>query len=382
MQLLKKRKIIKVLFYSVLIFIVLIGALAIFIKVQPGNLTSNQLNTISKANNGDRVALKMLVSDSSKGAVYSQLALADIAKNDAISALKILISDSGKGYRLALSEIAKNDAILAIQWYQKATISTTKNLLNRGQGGHFYTVANITNIFITISLLIALKFRKVFTADTNLIPHEHKEHKSSQSPPQPQPIFLRYKIAECFYVWGKIYEEGKFVKKDLKTALNYLEKAAKLEHQQADEEAKRIRRRLDIVSTTKSLPKQPNKPAGEAVKVPPLPLRKLEFPSIKYIQLKSFREWLSLADNNDVEAQCVVGIMYDDGIQISVSYDSAVHWYRKAEQQNSAEAQYRFGCMYDDGRGVNKSKKAAMEYFKKAAEQGHKKSQRRISMKT
>jgi len=48
----------------------------------------------------------------------------------------------------------------------------------------------------------------------------------------------------------------------------------------------------------------------------------------------------------------------------------AAHWYAMAANQNMVDAQCNLGIMYRDGRGVAQSKEKAMHWLKKAAHQG------------
>ena len=60
----------------------------------------------------------------------------------------------------------------------------------------------------------------------------------------------------------------------------------------------------------------------------------------------------ALAEKGDPDAQCVVGFMYHDGIDVKQDYAEAVKWYRKAAEQGNAEAQLSLGLMYHIGNGV------------------------------
>ncbi len=60
-------------------------------------------------------------------------------------------------------------------------------------------------------------------------------------------------------------------------------------------------------------------------------------------------------------------------------YAVALDNLQKAATQNNVDAQYLLGAMYDNGRGVIKNKRTAVEWYQKAADQGHTKAQDTLS---
>ncbi len=66
----------------------------------------------------------------------------------------------------------------------------------------------------------------------------------------------------------------------------------------------------------------------------------------------AIREWTPFAEQGDVNAQYLLGFMYDNGQGVSQDYAEAAKWYRKAAEQGNAEAQNILGVMYGEGRGV------------------------------
>ncbi len=88
-----------------------------------------------------------------------------------------------------------------------------------------------------------------------------------------------------------------------------------------------------------------------------------------------------LAAQNNAEAQCNLGVMYEDGRGISAeempNKDAmAVEWYRKAAAQGHARAQCNLGVMYANGQGISAEEMPnkdamAVEWCRKAAAQGH-----------
>ena len=76
------------------------------------------------------------------------------------------------------------------------------------------------------------------------------------------------------------------------------------------------------------------------------------------------------AEAGDVEAQFVLGSMYEFGRGVPEDDVEAVRWYRLAADQGDADAQYRLGVNYDDGEGVPEDDVEAVRWFRLAAAQG------------
>jgi len=76
------------------------------------------------------------------------------------------------------------------------------------------------------------------------------------------------------------------------------------------------------------------------------------------------------AEQGFVLAQYNLGVMYEDGINVTQDYEEAHRWYRKAAEQEYAEAEFNLGVMYAKGRGVAQDYAEAVKWYRKAAEQG------------
>ena len=61
---------------------------------------------------------------------------------------------------------------------------------------------------------------------------------------------------------------------------------------------------------------------------------------------------MKLAREGDMEAQSVLGFMYDNGDSVPENDKTAVMWYTKAAEQGYAPVQSILGVMYDNGEGV------------------------------
>jgi len=90
-------------------------------------------------------------------------------------------------------------------------------------------------------------------------------------------------------------------------------------------------------------------------------------------------EWmLNAAESGDVEAQFLVGTLYQKRQQqraglFTIPPDPSMpfQWFARAALQGHAEAQYRLATEYMRGFGVNRNWRNAVIWLKKAAEQGH-----------
>lgn len=84
--------------------------------------------------------------------------------------------------------------------------------------------------------------------------------------------------------------------------------------------------------------------------------------------LAAFR---SAAGQGNAEAQFHLGILYANGLGVTLDLPQALLWYRKAAEQGHAWAQYNAGSMYYLGAGVPQDYAQADAWFRQAAEQGH-----------
>ncbi len=83
--------------------------------------------------------------------------------------------------------------------------------------------------------------------------------------------------------------------------------------------------------------------------------------------------WQALAQLNDKEAQCQLGICYFLGNSgVTENCDKAVYWFQKAAEQDDAKAQFFLGLCYNIGTGVAQNKNTALYWFQKAKRNGYK----------
>ena len=85
---------------------------------------------------------------------------------------------------------------------------------------------------------------------------------------------------------------------------------------------------------------------------------------------QAFHWFRKAADQDHLDAQYNLGIMYDKGQGVLRDEKQAFYWYQKAANQGDAKAQYNLGVMYASGLGVLKDMKQAVHWFQKAADQG------------
>jgi TPR repeat protein/tRNA A-37 threonylcarbamoyl transferase component Bud32 len=87
-----------------------------------------------------------------------------------------------------------------------------------------------------------------------------------------------------------------------------------------------------------------------------------------------------LAEAGDRDAQFSMGVLYENGLELSQSDQEAAAWYRKAAEQGHVTAQFNLGAMYEEGRGVEKSMTQAFTWYRKAAEQGDAEAQNTVGV--
>ncbi len=76
----------------------------------------------------------------------------------------------------------------------------------------------------------------------------------------------------------------------------------------------------------------------------------------------------SLAENGQAEAQTFLARIYGS----KMKYEESYNWLIRAVEQNNADAQELLGFMYEKGLYVQKDIKKAIDYYIKAAKQGNK----------
>lgn len=76
---------------------------------------------------------------------------------------------------------------------------------------------------------------------------------------------------------------------------------------------------------------------------------------------------IQLANNNDIDAQYLLGYRYEMGIKVKRSHTSAIKWYKNAARKKHLDAQYRLGMLYF----TQKKYAKARYWLAKRAKTGH-----------
>jgi TPR repeat protein len=97
-------------------------------------------------------------------------------------------------------------------------------------------------------------------------------------------------------------------------------------------------------------------------------------------QATALRLALPLAEQGDVRAQSLVGLIHHSGRGGLRSEVEAVKWSRLAAEQGDAAAQFRLGLMYSEGQGVPQDLAEAANWYRLAANQRHPKAQYNLGL--
>lgn len=77
--------------------------------------------------------------------------------------------------------------------------------------------------------------------------------------------------------------------------------------------------------------------------------------------------WLPSAEQGDVEAQVIVGEIYERGLGVAPDFVAAARWYRLAAEAGSTRAQVNLGHLYEMGLGVDANPRTAIDWYRRAA---------------
>ncbi len=86
---------------------------------------------------------------------------------------------------------------------------------------------------------------------------------------------------------------------------------------------------------------------------------------------KALAWWRRAAAQKNAEAQFNIGYAYLAGEGVEANAAEAMRWLTLAAEQNNADAQYLLGRGYTEGAGVKANPEAALEWLHKAASQQH-----------
>jgi len=83
------------------------------------------------------------------------------------------------------------------------------------------------------------------------------------------------------------------------------------------------------------------------------------------------QEVITLANQDNAQAQYELGLMYELGIGIKKDLNKAFVWYQKSANQAYAKAQYNLGIFYALGKAGEKDIAQSKYWIKKAHDNGY-----------
>jgi len=87
-------------------------------------------------------------------------------------------------------------------------------------------------------------------------------------------------------------------------------------------------------------------------------------------------EFTTLAKEGCPFAQCILGVMYQNGRGVPKNVHSAIGWYMKSAKQGYSTAEEHLGEIYQYGeQGIHKDNKQAADWYRRAAHHGNQKAQ-------
>lgn len=95
---------------------------------------------------------------------------------------------------------------------------------------------------------------------------------------------------------------------------------------------------------------------------------------------KALEIWMPLANDGNVEAQHMIGMIYVSDQSAMKDYSKAMIWFRKAAQHGYVSSQYMIGYMYEFGQNGRPDYSKALKWYLKAAENGDTYSQYKTGM--
>ena len=100
-------------------------------------------------------------------------------------------------------------------------------------------------------------------------------------------------------------------------------------------------------------------------------VQKSSVANLKDLNNPALKEWKTLAEQGDLDAQMHLANVYREGKGVPQDYKTAVRWFTLAAEQGDVEAQYNLGIMHSFGLGTVPDYNASIEWYKLAAEQGN-----------
>ena len=85
----------------------------------------------------------------------------------------------------------------------------------------------------------------------------------------------------------------------------------------------------------------------------------------------AYSAWRPLAEQGDLWAQGLLGMMYVEGQGVCKDHIEAVRWYSMAAAQGNASAQFKLGVMYLQGAAVQEDRAEALRLIRMSADGGY-----------
>ncbi len=87
-----------------------------------------------------------------------------------------------------------------------------------------------------------------------------------------------------------------------------------------------------------------------------------------------YDRYIAMANDGVSYAQNLLGLMYEEAIEVKKDLDKAFKWYQIAARQGLAKAQFNLALCYFNAKGCEKDEVKAKKYFMEAAAQSHSRS--------
>jgi len=186
------------------------------------------------------------------------------------------------------------------------------------------------------------------------------------------PKYQRYVVAHFqAQKFGKAEEGSAKIKEiEAEIAARKMRHALETRGDASDQEIVSMPPAVSILGTTQKIAAVYSEVLGEALSEKPA----------KHLAKQTSQQIRDLAEEGNVEAQAMLGLMFSRGDGFRQSHAEAMKWFRKAAEQGNIVAQVQVATMYQRGEGVAKNEIEAHTWWREAAEQGHTIAQTVLSM--
>jgi TPR repeat protein len=167
------------------------------------------------------------------------------------------------------------------------------------------------------------------------------------------------------YMLASMYEDGRGVSQDLKEADKWYNFSEKLETRQVSALEKEIERQKVLFITRFVITSVQGFDYALDYEIGGLN----RYANDEYAA--ALRELRLLAQQGNADAQVALGVMYRIGIGVTQDYTEAAKWLRLSADQGQSDALVELGRIYIKGYGVPQDSKEAAKWFRIAAEQNN-----------